>query len=58
MIQYLFEKFEHIKKQRNLYCTSIKADANPNATFFLYDFICENTHGKGPNGAGKGPADK
>ena len=59
MIQYLLEKFEHIQKQRNLYCeniknTTIKAEPSSGAvvlskkTIFIYDFICENTQGKGP----------
>lgn len=68
MIQYLLDKFEHIQKQRNLYCANIKNAAitvKPSGeepavnsteqskilskkTIFIYDFICENTQGKGP----------
>lgn len=45
MIQYLLEKMETIKKQRELFCTNAKNTQN--TTTLLYDLICENTHGKG-----------
>ena len=51
MLQYLLEKFDQIKKRRNLYCAqfdSKKGETNeiPKKELFLYEFICKNLRTK------------
>jgi hypothetical protein len=46
MLQYLLEKFDQIKKRRNLYCAQFDSKKGETNDLFIYEFICKNLRTK------------